>query len=92
MGLPPGSLEKAQLEHKAKQRDLKSKNKPTSSFDMNACLKTARRKAVRSKPYEIHEAAKQCMELALKAGWIGMRLDEIAKQDLRAALLTEFGN
>lgn len=36
-------------------------------------------KRVRSKPYELHDAAQICAELAEKAGWQRVRIDEVLK-------------
>lgn len=41
--------------------------------------RTAPMKAVRSKPYEIYEAAQECMRLAAKDGWTELRIDTLAK-------------
>jgi hypothetical protein len=34
---------------------------------------------VRSKPYILQEAEQQCKELAFKAGWLDVQLQEIKK-------------
>jgi hypothetical protein len=49
------------------------------AFDETAWLRTAKRTAVRSKPYILQEAAQQCKELAVKAGWLEVQLIEIKK-------------
>ncbi|KGG82848.1 hypothetical protein P245_26680 [Comamonas thiooxydans] len=34
---------------------------------------------MRSKPYLLQEAAQQCKELAVKAGWLEVQIQEIKK-------------
>ncbi len=41
-------------------------------------------KRVRSKPYELEDAANVCAELARKAGWMHVRLDEVMRVDTLA--------
>lgn len=45
----------------------------------NAWLRAAQRTAVRSKPYIHQEAAQQCKELAVKAGWCVVQIQAIKK-------------
>lgn len=80
MGIPPGSLEKAQEEHIKKARDAEKRGKPIADFDYGIWLMTARKKAVRSKPYEVHAAAEECQALAEKSGWLRVEVIAIAKE------------
>ncbi len=80
VGLVAGSLEEAQKKHKAKQRHGEASGKSIADFDAGAWLSTAKRKAVRSKPYGVRSAADTCAELATKAGWIGVQVLEISKE------------
>jgi hypothetical protein len=45
MGIPPGSLEKAQQEHIKKARDAEKRGKPIADFDQGAWLAKAKKKA-----------------------------------------------
>lgn len=83
MGLPPGSLEKAQAEHIKKARDASKRGKPIADFDQSAWIAKTRKKPVRSKPYEVQTAAEQCKALAERAGWIALEISEISKGDAR---------
>ena len=58
----------------------KAGGKPPEPFDETAWLRTAKRTAVRSKPYILQEAALQCKALAAKAGWLELQLQEIKKE------------
>ena len=75
-GLPPGSEEKAAAEHEAKQRILEKQGKATAVFDRAFWIMSAKAKAVRAKPYEVEEAAKDCAALVEKAGWLRVRIIE----------------
>ena len=81
VGIPPGLLEAAQAEHtsiaeKAREAGFAG-GKP---FDKDEWLRKQRRQAVRSKPYILREAAAQCAELAIKGGWIEVRINELTSK------------
>ena len=79
-GIKPGMLEDAKQAHERLcQMAQKAGGKPPEPFDEGAWLRTAKRTAVRSKPYILQEAAQQCKELAIKAGWLEVQLQEIKK-------------
>ncbi|WP_120967365.1 hypothetical protein [Comamonas sp. lk] len=79
-GIPPEALSKAKEEHARLQvMARKAGGKPVEDFDEQAWLRKAKRSAVRSKPYSLQEAAQQCKELAMKAGWIDVQIQEIKK-------------
>lgn len=80
-GIPPGALEEARAEHaratKAAQVNL---TKPPKEWDEANWLMNAKRKAVRSKPYEVVGAARECAALAEKAGWLRVEIIELKKE------------
>lgn len=79
-GIKPGMLDEAKQAHERLcQMAQKAGGKPPESFDEGAWLRTAKRTAVRSKPYPLQEAAQLCKELAIKAGWLEVHLQEIKK-------------
>ena len=79
-GIQPGKLEEAKQAHEQlRQMAQKAGGKPPEPFDETAWLRNAKRTAVRSKPYILQEAAQQCKELAVKAGWLDVQLQEIKK-------------
>lgn len=43
-------------------------------------LRTAKHVKVRSRPYEIRSSADQCRELALKQGWLAVRVVELRRE------------
>jgi len=70
-GIQPGMLEEAKQAHaRPRQIARNAGGKPPEPFDEGAWLRTAKRTAVRGKPYPLQEAAQQCQELAIKAGWL----------------------
>lgn len=79
-GIKPGMLDEAKQAHERLcQMAQKAGGKPPEPFDEGAWLRTAKRTAVRSKPYPLQEAAQLCKELAIKAGWLEVHLQEIKK-------------
>ncbi|EED68261.1 hypothetical protein SR914_24945 [Comamonas testosteroni] len=79
-GIKPGLLEEAKQAHgRLCQMAQKAGGKPPEPFDETAWLRTAKLTAVRSKPYILQEAALQCKELAIKAGWLDVQIQEVRK-------------
>lgn len=79
-GIQPGKLEEAKQAHlQLCQMAQKAGGKPPEPFDEAAWRRTAKRTAVRSKPYILQEAAQQCKDLAMKAGWLELQIQEIKK-------------
>lgn len=66
----------------------KAGGKPVEDFNEQAWRRKAKRSAIRSKPYSLQEAAQQCKEMAVKAGWLEIQLQEIKK--VVASLLHDF--
>lgn len=79
VGLPPGALEEAEKEHKKKIFEARSMGKEILDFNPIEWAHKARRKAVRSKPYALFEAADQCKGMAEKAGWSKVEIIEVSK-------------
>ena len=79
-GIKPGMLDEARQAHERLcQMAQQADGKPPEPFDEAAWLRTAKRTAVRSKPYLLQEAALQCKEMAIKTGWQEVQLQEIKK-------------
>ena len=79
-GIAPGLLDEAKQAHERLcQMAQKAGGKPPEPFDETAWLRTAKRTAVRGKPYPLQEAAQLCKELAIKTGWLEVQLQEIKK-------------
>ena len=79
-GIAPGLLDEAKQAHERLcQMAQKAGGKPPEPFDETAWLRTAKRTALRSKPYPLQEAAQLCKELAIRVGWLEVQLQEIKK-------------
>lgn len=80
MGIPPGALEEARAANKRLQ-DMAAKagGREIKEFDEAHWLQNHKGKAVRAKPYEIESSASQCAELAAKAGWLRVRIEEVKR-------------
>lgn len=80
VGIPVGAMESAREAHerlvamadKAGGREIKP-------WDAVAWLNKYKRKAVRSKPYEILSSAETCADLARRAGWTDVQVVALAK-------------
>ena len=81
VGIPPCLLEKAQAEHASVIETARKAGLPGDKpFDQPEWLRKQRRQAVRSKPYNLREAAAQCAELATKGGWLEVRVNELTSK------------
>lgn len=80
VGVPPGELEEARAAHIAMQEQRKAAGKEVKPWDEAQWLMNARKKPVRSKPYEVEAAARDCRMLAERAGWLALQLVEVKKE------------
>lgn len=86
-GFSSEQLEQARKSHEidielANAHNAQNPTKPVqvpSPWDEDAYMRTAKLKRLRSKPYAIASAADQCAELARKAGWKNVRVEEVMK-------------
>lgn len=81
-GIPPGALDDARQLHAEEVRRAGSVPgaKMPKPWDEGAWLMNAKRKPVRSKPYEAESAARECATLAEKCGWLRVEVVEIARR------------
>lgn len=75
VGHPPGAMEEAQRSHDARQAE-KREPKP---FDRQRWEQITGKKSVRTAPYQLHDAAKVCADLATKAGWLSVEIREVKR-------------
>jgi len=98
VGIPPGALEEAERQHPITVAEIRSWNERVANekglgkakpvpgpWDAERWLSDAKKRPVRSKPYEIPEAAKLCAEMASKAGWLRVEVVELKKEKEKAA-------
>lgn len=96
-GIPPGALEEAERRHPQLIADAVSWNERISSgmtsgkarpvpgpWDADKWLNEAKRVPVRSKPYEVPQAAQECKALAEKCGWLRVEIVELKKEVRKA--------
>ena len=69
-GIEPGRLESARMEARLRGEDFDDKN----------WLMNAKKTPLRSKPYELYEAAETCKRIAEKAGWLRVIIEEVKKE------------
>jgi hypothetical protein len=85
LGLPKGAIEEARLHHEAARTDALRRAQDDKSvkvpkaWDLEAWLRTCKKKSVRSKPYELLDAAEQCKTLAEKEGWTHVEVRAISR-------------
>lgn len=80
-GIPPGALEEAREASRrvAKMAEVAG-GRPIPAFNEANWLMNAKSKAVRSKPFEVPEAAQECKALAEKFGWLRVEVVELKKE------------
>jgi hypothetical protein len=78
-GIPPGALEEARKSAAAEAAYVRSQGKQSKEWDEQHWLMNAKRKPVRSKPYEVPQAAQECKALAEKSGWLRVEIVELKK-------------
>lgn len=86
-GYSPEQLDQGKRDHAiaidlANDHNAREPAKPVrvpGPWDEEAFMRMAKPKRVRTKPYSIKSAAEQCAELATKAGWKGVRVEEVLK-------------
>ena len=88
LGYSPEQMAQAEREHEAMaaaHRASLRKNADVSvparlgPFDADAYMRKAKPKRIRSKPYGLSSAADACKELAEKAGWLRVTVEEVLK-------------
>lgn len=79
-GIPPGALEDAYKGHLAQAAMLRAGGKEAKEWSEEHWLMNAKRKPVRSKPYEVPQAAQECKAMAEKAGWLRVEVVELKKE------------
>jgi hypothetical protein len=79
-GIPPGALEEGRKEHLAEAALKAAAGQPFKEWDEAHWLMNAKRKPVRSKPYEVPQAAEQCKQMAQAAGWLRVEIMELKKE------------
>lgn len=78
-GIPPGALEQARAEALRLGRIEERNGRAAKEFNEAHWLANHKGKAVRAKPYEIESSASECAELATKAGWLRVQIEEVKR-------------
>lgn len=80
VGFSPEQLAEAKLDHEKSIAAARAAgNEPPKPWDEALYMRQAKPRKVRSKPYEIHEAALECKALAERGGWKGVIAVPVAK-------------
>lgn len=83
-GIPPGVLEEARATYKRESDFARQQGKQPKDWNEENWLMNAKRKPVRSKPYEVPQAAEECKAMAEKAGWLRVEVVELKKSKEQA--------
>ena len=90
-GHPPGAMEAAQAEadrllslwneqsEQDKAEAIRNGERAPAAWNGRNWRMATKKKPVRSKPCEVPEAARQCAEMATKAGWLDIEVAELKK-------------
>ena len=80
VGVPKTALDEAREEAATDAGIAAKAGRIAEPFNEQQWLMNAKAKPVRSKPYELREAAEQCKALAEKSGiWLRVQISEISK-------------
>lgn len=79
-GIPPGAREEA-MEALARLRSMAESagGKLPEPWNESAWIAKAKARRVRTKPYELCQAAEECKALAEKAGWLRVTIRALSK-------------
>ena len=82
VGLPPGTTEEARIAHEKARAAAATSGIARMPFpwDVVVFQMNAKKKAIRSKAYELRSAADECAALAVKAGWEAVEVLALTKQ------------
>lgn len=81
VGFSPQQLEQAEIEHeKASQRAAAAGARGLFPFNRDQYMRSGKPAAIRSKPYDLREAADIACRLAEREGWVGCRVEEIVRR------------
>jgi hypothetical protein len=64
----------------AKAEGLKWEGRPPQTWDEEQWLHTAKAAKVRTRPFEIRAAAQELADLAMRQGWVHVRVSEIRRE------------
>ena len=90
-GHPPGAMEQARAEanrlvdmwnsqsEQEKAEAIRAGDRQPPQWDERIWRTSTKKKPVRSKPYEIADAARVCAEMATKAGWLDIEVAELKR-------------
>ncbi len=90
-GHPPGAMEQACAEanrlldmwnaqtEQEKAEAIRSGDRQPPAWDERLWRTGTKKKPVRSKPYEVPEAARLCADMARKAGWLDIEVAELKR-------------
>lgn len=91
-GHPPGAVEFAEQQRQkeiarwnamgqSEQGHARSRGeREPKPWDREKWLRETKKRAVRSKPYELPQAAQECKQMAEKAGWICVTVSEVKRE------------
>lgn len=89
VGHAPGAMEEAQRANQAAIAEYRNASpvrraemglKEPKPWDEDSWRRNAKKTAIRSKPYEIYEAAEQCSQMAVLVGWEDVEIIEVKKE------------
>lgn len=88
VGFSPEHIAEAKADREKDIEDALRRNKDypqrpakvPAPFDLQSWLMTAKPRPVRSKPYEIPQAAELCKELAEKSGWMKVQVIQLKSE------------
>lgn len=79
VGFPQEQVEQGKRDHIALTERLREQGRQALPWDLDRFIRDTRPTRVRSKPYETEAAAQDAKELAIRSGWVGVRIEAVTK-------------
>ena len=79
VGFPPDQVERGKQDHLTLSERLREQGRQMLPWDLDRFMRDTRPSKVRSKPYETESAAQDAKELAVRSGWLGVRIEPVTK-------------
>lgn len=79
VGFPREQVEQGKRDHAALAERLREQGRQMLPWDLDRFIRDTKPTRVQSKPYETEAAAEAARDLAIRTGWIGVRIEPVTK-------------
>lgn len=79
VGFPREQVDQGRRDHAALAERLREQGRQALPWDLDRFMRDTKPTKVQSKPYETEAAAETARDLAIRTGWIGVRIEAVTK-------------